>query len=903
LLLLERAAARRAPLCIALDDLHWADSSTRNALAYLVHNLVATPIVVVGTYRRDELRLGDPLGELLVELDRLPNVERLELEPLSDAQVAELVRLLLGSERDTELPEGMVARASGNPFHAEELAISMLAGQPSRSPPSVRAMVESRLGRLDSQAREMAEMAAVAGGPAPLELLARAAGLPDAAAAAALRAGVDGYLLVSSADAAMEREQVDTRHVLTRESILATMGPSERRRLHAAMAHALQRDPSLGGPTELEQAARRANHELGAGDVIAAIPTLRWAAGAAERALAHAEADRFYWQLLQLVDEHGVVPVDEIDRSAILERAAESAHLAGNHARAIDLATRALASQPALQPLTVGQPQAGGPASVAVGGARPARAQSARDRDQSVRLRVRLAGYLAAAGRASEALEVQRQLLDEGPPPRTQLRILLGQTRALLQLGRRADAVATASRAVALGATLGSKHDLSEAQRVLGISLAIAGRTQEALEALNEAQQLDRSARGAPRTRIRPSRYPDMLRGYLDSAAILDQAGDPRSAASQALAGSEEAGRLGLGATWGLVLAASAARDLLCLGRWDEAERLTTAVRPGSAGDPWEAHAVRARLATLTGRFDMAEAHLAALDDPRSSAPHAVGWPTYGAFVAAELAWWRRQYGLARDAVIRGLGIAAETSDDVGALELAALGVRVAADEAGLSRATRARAGGVPAEEFAMGCWARLASARSDGIAHRYQALAASADAELSRLRGTSDPSAWRAMVERWDAVGDPFEAACARWRQAEAMLSTAATKALAEPVLREALDVAGRLGAVPLASEIESLARRARLTTKSPEVAAPELAPAADTTARERALERGLSQREVDVLELLANGATDREIADRLFITEKTASHHVSHILTKLAVNRRGEAGAIAHRLGLGDG
>jgi DNA-binding CsgD family transcriptional regulator len=342
----------------------------------------------------------------------------------------------------------------------------------------------------------------------------------------------------------------------------------------------------------------------------------------------------------------------------------------------------------------------------------------------------------------------------------------------------------------------------------------------------------------------------------------------------------------------------------LCLGRWDEADRLTTAVRPGSAGDPWEAHAVRARLATLTGRFDVADAHLRALDDPRSSAPHAVGWPAYGAFVAAELAWWRRQYGLARDAVVRGLGIAAETSDDVGALELAALGVRVAADEAGLSRATRSRAGGVPAEEFAMACWARLASARSDGIAHRYQALAASADAELSRLRGTSDPDAWGVAVERWDAVADPFEGACARWRLAEALLSSAADRARAEPVLREALEVAERFGAAPLASEIEGLARRARLTTKPPEVAASEVAPpTAATTARERALERGLSQREVDVLELLASGATDREIADRLFITEKTASHHVSHILTKLAVNRRGEAGAIAHRLGLGDG
>jgi DNA-binding NarL/FixJ family response regulator len=118
--------------------------------------------------------------------------------------------------------------------------------------------------------------------------------------------------------------------------------------------------------------------------------------------------------------------------------------------------------------------------------------------------------------------------------------------------------------------------------------------------------------------------------------------------------------------------------------------------------------------------------------------------------------------------------------------------------------------------------------------------------------------------------------------------------------MLREALAVAARLNATPLALEIEALARRARLTTR-PSDSIAEATPL--PSARSRALALGLSQREVDVLELLASGAMDREIADRLFITEKTASHHVSHILTKLAVSRRGEAGAIAHRLGLGMG
>jgi tetratricopeptide (TPR) repeat protein len=473
----------------------------------------------------------------------------------------------------------VVARASGNPHFAEELAIAAMVGQPGRLPPSVRAVVEARIGRLDGAAREVVALTAVAGGPTPPELLARAAGLNEPGIASALRAATDGYLLVSSPDALTERELVDVRHVLTRESIVATLGPTERRRLHAALAQALQTQPELGGSTELEQASRLVNHQLGAAETAAAVPSLRWAAGAAERALAYAEADRFYGQLLGLIDEHGVGELDEVDRTAILEHAAEAAHLAGHQERAVDLVSRALASMQVPRQATADRAgvvaQATAPPLPGSGGAIDA------DPDRRVRLRVRLAGYLADAGRAAEALEVRRRLLDESPAPRIQVRVLLGQARTLSRLGRREDAIATAGAAVGIASRTDSKRDRAEAQLVLGIALAMSGQTADAVSALDEAQRLDRVARGEPRSRLRPSRYPDVLRGFLERAAIRDQAGDAAGAADEALAGSDEAARLGLGTTWGLVLSATAARDLLWLGRWDEADRLTAQVRPG----------------------------------------------------------------------------------------------------------------------------------------------------------------------------------------------------------------------------------------------------------------------------------------------------------------------------------
>ena len=112
---------------------------------------------------------------------------------------------------------------------------------------------------------------------------------------------------------------------------------------------------------------------------------------------------------------------------------------------------------------------------------------------------------------------------------------------------------------------------------------------------------------------------------------------------------------------------------------------------------------------------------------------------------------------------------------------------------------------------------------------------------------------------------------------------------------------MAERLGAEPLASELEELARRARLSVRD---ARPASAPRDDLASamsrRSEGRRLGLSEREVEVLELVAEGLTDREIGTRLFITEKTAGHHVSHILTKLGLARRGEAAAMAHRLGL---
>ena len=172
-------------------------------------------------------------------------------------------------------------------------------------------------------------------------------------------------------------------------------------------------------------------------------------------------------------------------------------------------------------------------------------------------------------------------------------------------------------------------------------------------------------------------------------------------------------------------------------------------------------------------------------------------------------------------------------------------------------------------------------------LAHR-----SAIEAELSRLAGASDPALWDAAVELWLDVGERLEVAYARWRQAEAMLATDAGKPEVAEVLSEAATIARESGATVLLGEIESLGRRARLGLEGEDGVAKE-----DGAAEQPF---GLTDREREVLALLVEGRTNREIGEALYISQKTASVHVSRILAKLEVRGRVEAATKAQRMGL---
>ncbi|HEV7862485.1 MAG TPA: AAA family ATPase, partial [Acidimicrobiia bacterium] len=205
------AAGRRSPVVLLLDDLHWADRSTRDLLGFLLANLAGGPgPLVVATVRSEALVPGHPLVALLAELRRSRRAEFLSLERLGKGDVAALCAIL-GEAPDPELLDEIWLRSEGNPFFVEELLASahcvpltpaLSGGHPS-SPAgrdltsTLQPILSARLGALSSEARAAAGAVAAAVGPVPHRLLARVAGLADPALLAGLRECVDHHVLVA----------------------------------------------------------------------------------------------------------------------------------------------------------------------------------------------------------------------------------------------------------------------------------------------------------------------------------------------------------------------------------------------------------------------------------------------------------------------------------------------------------------------------------------------------------------------------------------------------------------------------------------------------------------------------------------------------------------------------------
>ena len=833
--------AERSPVALVLEDLHWADRATRDLIAFLARTLRAGRVTLVVSYRSDELHRRHPLRPLLAELVRLPAVERLELAPFTRAELAEHLEAIAGAPLAAEQVEGIHARSEGNPFYAEQLLAAGAGDAHVELPPTLVEVLLARVQGLSEPAQQVLRVAAVAGRRVPHRLLAAVAGQPEAELEQGLHEAVGAGVLATD----VATGGYAFRHALLQEAVYGDLLPGERVRLHAAYARLLAADPD-GAAAEL------AHHCLASHDLVGALAASVRAAEEAEAVLAPADALRHLSAALRVWERvPEPVAVSGIDRIELTLRAAAAASAAGEHQRAASLAQDA--------------------------------ARAAEDPAQAARAHERRGVYLFDAGRIEEALDARAQaveLVPAEPPTRLRARVTAAMAQALVNARRRDDARRWCDEALAAARGAGSADEEAD---VL-ITLGMIEQYHDPAKARSLFAAARAQAAGAGNLEIE-------LRAVYDDAEVGKQLGDLASAGSGFDDGAELARRSGLGwSRFGIYMRREQLAVRYLTGDWDGCERLLAAV-PELVTTLAAAQVAVQGLGVLVAR-----ARPAAPARLRQLAGLAGADPFLDRDVAvweAELAGWQGDLERARSAIRRGLAAADAVEIFDQALEgawVAMNGLSVEADRAEQARAARDTA--TLADATAAG-WALLERVRADaeqapraGLAHdvHVRGRLAKAEAEWTRLQGRSDPARWQAAVEAF-SYGNVYAVARCQWRLAEA-LAGGGDRERATAAARAAHATATRLGSAPLREALEALARRGRLDLGV-------VLPAQRTLA-------GLTPRELEVLRLLVEGRSNRQIAEQLFISAKTASVHVTNLLSKLGVHSRLEAAAMARRLGL---
>jgi DNA-binding CsgD family transcriptional regulator/tetratricopeptide (TPR) repeat protein len=916
---LGRVALER-PIVLVLEDLHAADAATRAFAAFVARTAKHERIALVLSYQPDRLLRDHPLRENLAVIDAgLRPPVRIDLGPLARRDVAALIEGIEGERPSASVVVLIAERSAGSPLVVEELIAARRELRNATLTGSLSDMVAARLARRAPECRRVLRLLATAERPLDRGRLARAAEafeelrvghLPPRSASgprhgrdsldADLAAGLDEAVehgLVKAGDDGLLR----IRHELIARAVAADLLPPQVPRYRTALARAFDDVPIVA-----------AYHWRGAHRPAEARTAAIAAGRHAMRVEAPEDALAAFEFGLELPAPAETAPGDDM---------AELAQLAADAAFASMRPTRAVAYAES--------------ARAALG--------ERRDRMAWAVLEGRLGRYRLAAGDANGATAAFRRAAETVPPEasveRARILALLAQERMIA--GAFADAERAADRALELARLLGDAAE-PEAIHALTTLATIYGwgdRPDAAPDMLREAQ------RRAEALGLAEERW----RATANLTSVLELLGRPADAVDETLRDIAWAESHDLGAVYGNLLAGNVAGVLVEIGRWEEARELSLRALDWSpAGIPF----VSALLNLALVQIDTEAGEEAGLLLGRILVELETGQdlqfavPAYQA--TAAYAMWSGDLADARRAAERGWARLRGTEDWVlvarmasTALEVESMIVADARDRRRIGdvAASRERSNRILAEAEAA-----VARVREDADllgTSEPEAMLATARAFHARLMARDDPANWADLAERWHRLGHPYREAHARWRQAETILggaiagpggnrdrtdarlvradareplSEAVRLALAlraRPLLRRLRDLAGR-AMIALPDEVETLlaAPAAKPSAVTAAVATEPLAdapsavvhvpppPAQPATTSQDTF--GLSRRELEVLGLIAQGRTNREIGDRLFISQKTVGVHVGNILAKLGVSGRVEAASVAIRLGL---
>ncbi|MET9484102.1 AAA family ATPase [Streptomyces sp. NPDC006638] len=862
--LLERLAADRT-VVLVLEDLHWSDASTRNLLAYLFRALRRGRLVVIATYRADDIHRRHPLRPLLAELDRLRSVRHLELSRFTRAEVATQLAGILAAEPDAALLDEIFTRSDGNAFFVEELACSYGTGCRPGLSESLRDVLLVRVEALPEHAQRIVRIVAEGGTTVEHPLLLAVSRLAEDDLIEALRLAVGANILLPVDD-----NSYRFRHSLVREAVSDDLLPGERSRLNRRYAEALEAHP--GYVCADVRTTRLAGYWYNAHDAAKALPVVLSAAVEARQRYAHSEQLRLLERAMELWDD---APPEVLATLRPPDDAEVYPACAGG------TKTSALSYLDLMAEATVAA-RFGGDRERALAISKKAMRVLERDTDP-----LRAAWFWTQRSRLMQDLTrgdgwqelATAQELVRGLPPsavHADILVNIASWGALHRPGP--DALAAATRAVEYAELVGAEFIELHARLTHGWLTADAGGIEEGLAEMYAVR--DRAAEiGAVGIIGRAgTNLPSTLEAVGRSAEAV-------TAAELAIAVCHQRG-LANSESW---VRGNLAQSLTSLGRWTEADRvldeaaalaLSRKTRGLIADRRAELALRRGDLAEARSQVDAARAFYGT-HDPQPQ--HSISLSRMAMSVAARqgrLADAREEF---RQAVGRGFPPGTQRY----ALPLLCAAVAMEAGALGLPGAAEGRARTLAA--------VRAEAKRLPTIVPVWQAYGLLLDAELARAEGRTTPDLWGRAAVAFEQTGRPYETALAQCGWAAALLDAHADRSAAAGPLARAHALAAGLGARPLAEETEQLAARARIALDAdPGRAA---LTGADTDPV-RAL--GLTPREQDVLRLVAAGHTNRRIAEELYISPKTASVHVSNILGKLGVSGRTEAAATAHRLRL---
>jgi DNA-binding CsgD family transcriptional regulator/tetratricopeptide (TPR) repeat protein len=846
-------AAQSQPLMLVLDDLHWADQPSLLLLQFLVRQLGGSRLLVVGCYRDVELSRQHPLSETLAQLAREPVFQRKLLRGLSQEETVHFIEATPGIQPPPRLGEAIYAHTEGNPFFMTELirlltergelATAEIGGpQGIRIPDGVREVIGQRLNRLSVQCNQTLATASIVGREFDFKLL------------KALSSGVTEERLLEVIDEALEAHLVEEvpggidryqfSHALIQQTLAEELSTSRRVRLHARIGEALE---GLYGPDASGHAAELAHHFAEAQTVLGPERLVHYSLLAGERALAtyaYEEAQAHFQR--GLAAKEGQSPV-----GALLA--------APPPGQAIDAEAAALL-------YGLGRAQSG--------------TLERRQTEEAVATLQRAFDYYAAAGDVAGALAVAQYPIVAASAGRTGVAGFIPRALKLVP----PDSLAAGQLLCSYGAELGRvEGDYENAQAAFAQALAIARREGDpALEVRTLAETADvdyfhlrfqealEKARRAIALAGRLGDQQAAWQAHVNAARILTWTGEVGGALQHAAAALELAERLRGRSQLALSFRANA--TLLRLqGGWQGAREFSDrglAVAPQDVtllGD-------RVLLEYQVGDFGQGGAYLERL---LATMPPAAARPGVDyAYPAVTIPWIARITG-----VLDRLDIAAAAAQAV-----------VASPFANPAFAMWARAG--------LGL---LAVLRDDAAAaaEQYGPLQSRAGAMFPQISIDRLLGLLAQTMGNLDKAAEHFEDTLAFCRKAGYRPELAWTccdyadmlllrngpgdRRKAMSLLDEALAISGELGMRPLMERV--VARLDRMV--SPQRAAP-------------AYPDGLTEREVEVLRLIAAGKTNREIAEELFISLNTVGHHVSNVLSKTSTTNRAGVATYAARRGL---